>query len=74
LNTEAARFSVCEILPAAAVAWGGKPNAPRTVAAPFTFNVVAGFVVPMPTFPVAPVPNWNNREFPSVVLLVQMGM
>jgi hypothetical protein len=28
----------------------------------------------MPTFAFAPAPNWNNPEFPKVVLLVQRGM
>jgi hypothetical protein len=76
LKAEAARFIGCELKPAVAVAVpvGGKLNNPRIVPPPFTSSVDAGFVVPIPSLAFAPVPNWNNPEFPRVVLFVQMGM
>jgi hypothetical protein len=37
---------------------------------PITFNLAAGLVVPMPTWP----PLWKRAELPSVVLPVHLGM
>ena len=59
LKADAARFSGCEFFPALAVAVpvAAKLNVPRTVVPPTTSRVVAGVVVLIPIFAVAPVPD-----------------
>lgn len=58
LKAEAVKVTGSEVLPAVAVAVPveGSASVPLTVLPPFTSRVVAGVVVPMPTFAVAPVP------------------
>jgi hypothetical protein len=58
LNTDAMKFSDCELAPAAEVAFAveGRVSGPRMVAVPFTSRVAPGAVVLTPTLAVLPVP------------------